>query len=177
MRMCRTIKFSSRAPRRWCALVGGHDPHRLFVEDGLALGEDLETGVLVWVIIAAGFAAGFRGVSGRGVAALTVVVPQGRMAPLPEAPPDEPAATFNGLGDRTRQAIANAAKTGAEISVVLLDRNTGEVVSAVMNACEKVRCRKVNSNSGSGMTLSEVTRVCGGRLGSGSLLSSFCVNR
>jgi hypothetical protein len=61
--------------------------------------------------------------------ALTVVVPQGRMAPLPEAPPDEPAATFGGLRDRTRQAIANAAKTGAQISVVMLDRNTGEVVS------------------------------------------------
>lgn len=51
------------------------------------------------------------------------------MAPLPEAPPDEPAVTFGGLRDRTRQAIANAAKTGAQISVVMLDRNTGEVVS------------------------------------------------
>ncbi|MDG5485534.1 serine hydrolase [Mycolicibacterium gadium] len=61
--------------------------------------------------------------------ALTVVVPQGRMAPLPEAPPDEPAATFNGLGDRTRQAIANAAKTGAQISVAVLDRNTDQQVS------------------------------------------------
>ncbi|BBZ17439.1 serine hydrolase [Mycolicibacterium gadium] len=61
--------------------------------------------------------------------ALTVVVPQGRMAPLPEAPPDEPAATFNGLGDRTRQAIANAAKTGARISVAVLDRNTDQQVS------------------------------------------------
>ena len=61
--------------------------------------------------------------------ALTVVVPQGRMAPLPEVPPDEPAATFSGLGERIRQATAAAAKEGADISVVVLDRNTGQTVS------------------------------------------------
>ena len=59
--------------------------------------------------------------------ALTVVVPQGRMAPLPEVPPDEPAATFNGLGERIQRAVAGAA--GADISVVVLDRGTGQVVS------------------------------------------------
>jgi hypothetical protein len=59
----------------------------------------------------------------------TVVAPQGRMAPLPEAPPDEPAATFDGLDGRARQATADAAKAGAEMSVVVLDRNTGQTVS------------------------------------------------
>jgi hypothetical protein len=52
------------------------------------------------------------------------------MAPLPEAPPDEPAAAFRGLGERTRQATADAVATGAQISVAVLDRNTGAVVSA-----------------------------------------------
>ena len=61
--------------------------------------------------------------------ALTVVVPQGRMAPLPEAPPDEPAATFGGLGERIRRVTADAADGGAQISVVVLDRNTGQIVS------------------------------------------------
>jgi hypothetical protein len=59
--------------------------------------------------------------------ALTVVVPQGRMAPLPEVPPDEPAATFTGLGERIQRAVADAA--GADISVVVLDRGTGQLVS------------------------------------------------
>ena len=60
---------------------------------------------------------------------LTVVVPQGKMAPLPEAPPDELPASFEGLNDRVRQAAAEAAKSGADISITVLDRNTGQVVS------------------------------------------------
>ncbi len=60
---------------------------------------------------------------------LTVVVPQGRSAPLPEAPPDEAAVTFDGLNARARKATADAAKVGADISTVVLDRNTGQVVS------------------------------------------------
>ena len=60
---------------------------------------------------------------------LTVVAPQGSLAPLPEAPPDEPAATFEGLEGRARQATADAAKAGADISAVVLDRNTGQIVS------------------------------------------------
>jgi hypothetical protein len=59
---------------------------------------------------------------------LTVVAPQGDMAPRPEAPPDEPAATFDGLDDRARLATAAAAKAGAEITTVVLDRNTNQVV-------------------------------------------------
>ncbi|MET0757303.1 MAG: hypothetical protein ABWY39_04860 [Mycobacterium sp.] len=60
---------------------------------------------------------------------LTVVAPQGSLAPLPEAPPYEPAATFEGLEGRARQATADAAKGGADISAVVLDRNTGQIVS------------------------------------------------
>jgi beta-lactamase class A len=53
----------------------------------------------------------------------------GTKAPLPEAPPDEPAATFDGLDARARLATADAAKAGADISTVVLDRNTGQIVS------------------------------------------------
>jgi beta-lactamase class A len=53
----------------------------------------------------------------------------GTKAPLPEAPPDEPAATFAGLGARTRQATAEAARAGADITTTVLDRNTGQIVS------------------------------------------------
>ena len=61
---------------------------------------------------------------------LTVVAPpQGGMAALPEAPPDHLAATFDGLDARTSQAAADAAKSGADISAVVLDRNTGQIVS------------------------------------------------
>jgi hypothetical protein len=60
---------------------------------------------------------------------LTVVAPQGPLAPLPEAPPDEPAATFDGLDDRARQATADAARAGADITTTVLDRNTGQIVS------------------------------------------------
>lgn len=56
---------------------------------------------------------------------LTVVAPQGPLAPLPEAPPDEPAASFNGLENRTRQATSEAAAKGADITTVVLDRSTG----------------------------------------------------
>ncbi|WP_102142916.1 hypothetical protein [Mycobacterium hubeiense] len=61
---------------------------------------------------------------------VTGVAPQGELAPLPQAPPDEPAATFDGLADRARQATADAAKAGAKISAVVLDRNTGQIVSS-----------------------------------------------
>jgi len=40
---------------------------------------------------------------------LIVVAPQGPLAPLPEAPPDEPAASFVGLENRTMQATSEAA--------------------------------------------------------------------
>jgi beta-lactamase class A len=60
---------------------------------------------------------------------LTVIAPMGTKAPLPEAPPDEPAAAFDGLDARARLATSDAAKAGADISTVVLDRNTGQIVS------------------------------------------------
>ena len=57
---------------------------------------------------------------------VVVVAPQGRMAPLPEAPPS---AAFEGLQARTQQATADAANAGAEVTVTVLDRNSGQVVS------------------------------------------------
>ena len=60
---------------------------------------------------------------------LTVVAPQGPLAPLPEAPPDEPAAGFDGLDGRTKQATAEAAAKGADLTTVVLDRSTGQRVS------------------------------------------------
>ncbi|MDT5337807.1 MAG: hypothetical protein QOD90_3312 [Mycobacterium sp.] len=62
---------------------------------------------------------------------LTVVAPLGSMAPLPEVPPDEPAAAFVGLGAREQQATAEASKSGADITVAVLDRNTGQLVANV----------------------------------------------
>jgi beta-lactamase class A len=60
---------------------------------------------------------------------LTVDAPMGTRAPLPESPPDEPAATFTGLDDRIRQATAEASKAGADITITVLDRNTGQILS------------------------------------------------
>ncbi|MGE2712519.1 hypothetical protein ACQI4L_00525 [Mycolicibacterium litorale] len=60
---------------------------------------------------------------------LTVVAPQGTMAPLPEAPPDQLPASFAGLDVRTRLATEQAAEQGADITVLLKDRNTGQLVS------------------------------------------------
>jgi hypothetical protein len=61
--------------------------------------------------------------------ALTVVAPQGPLAPLPEAAPDEPASSFDGLDERTEQATADATAKGADITTVVLDRSTGERVT------------------------------------------------
>jgi hypothetical protein len=60
---------------------------------------------------------------------VTVAAPQNNIAPLPQAPPGDPAATFDGLDARAQQAAADAANEGADISVVVMDRNTGQIVS------------------------------------------------
>jgi hypothetical protein len=62
---------------------------------------------------------------------MTIVAPapEGTAAPLPGAPPDQPAATLDGLDARTKQATAEAAKSGAHIETFVLDRTTGQTVS------------------------------------------------
>ncbi|CDO10677.1 hypothetical protein C1S82_00465 [Mycolicibacterium cosmeticum] len=61
---------------------------------------------------------------------LTVIAPLGNSAPLPEAPPDQPAAAFAGLDMRIRQAVTAASADGADITVAILDRNTGQLVTS-----------------------------------------------
>ncbi len=53
-----------------------------------------------------------------------------KMPVLPQAPPTAP---FGGLDARVSQAIADAAGSGADITVAILDRNTGQVVSEAAN--------------------------------------------
>jgi hypothetical protein len=60
---------------------------------------------------------------------MTVVAPLGSLAPLPEAPPDEPVAAFADLQAREQQAIADGSKSGADITVAVLDRNTGQLIT------------------------------------------------
>src|SRR3954447_19282527 len=48
---------------------------------------------------------------------------------LPEQPPAQPTASLDGLDVRVRQATADAAKSGADIETVVLDRDTGQIVS------------------------------------------------
>ena len=81
------------------------------------------------ITVAAGCDAEVYGSPPAGSPPLTVVAPQGSMAPLPEAPPDAPAAAFTGLADREQQASADASDAGADITVAVLDRNTGELVT------------------------------------------------
>jgi len=57
------------------------------------------------------------------------VTPQASLPALPEAPPGPPTATLDGLDVRIRQATADAAKSGADIEAVVLDRDTGQQVS------------------------------------------------
>ncbi|MGV0743459.1 serine hydrolase [Mycolicibacterium sp. XJ870] len=60
--------------------------------------------------------------------------PPASFAPMPEAPPAQPVAPFEGLDARVRQATADAAESGADIKVVVLDRNTGQIVSNAANS-------------------------------------------
>ncbi|BBY79221.1 LppW family protein [Mycolicibacterium pulveris] len=84
-------------------------------------------GATVAVLVGSGCEAGVHGTPPPPAESPVVVIaPQGRMAPLPEAPPP---AAFEGLQDRTKRATADAAAAGAEITVTVLDRNSGQVVS------------------------------------------------
>lgn len=59
--------------------------------------------------------------------------PQATSPALPEAPPGQPPASFTGLDARLQQATADAAKSGADITAVVLDRNSGEIASSGAN--------------------------------------------
>jgi hypothetical protein len=63
-----------------------------------------------------------------------VIAPQAPLTALPEAPPAQPAAAFDGLDARVRQATADAAASGADMETVVLDRTTGQTVSGGGNA-------------------------------------------
>jgi hypothetical protein len=86
--------------------------------------------VLITVPVVAGCEAKVYG-RPPGVAGpqLTVIAPMGTAAPLPQSPPDEPMAAFDGLVSRAQQATTEAAKAGADISAVVLDRNTDQTIS------------------------------------------------
>lgn len=53
--------------------------------------------------------------------------------PVVQEPTGPAAAPFDGLDARTRQATADAAKSGADITVSVLDRHTGAIVSDSAN--------------------------------------------
>lgn len=59
----------------------------------------------------------------------TRVAPPDSMAPLPESAPGGPTVSVEGLRGRVGQATAEAAEAGADIAVLLLDRDTGQTVS------------------------------------------------
>ncbi|MBI3227867.1 MAG: serine hydrolase [Mycolicibacterium cosmeticum] len=52
---------------------------------------------------------------------------------LPQAPPPMPTVGLDGLDARIRQATSDAAKSGADIETVVLDRGTGQTVSNGVN--------------------------------------------
>ncbi|MFO7164524.1 MAG: serine hydrolase [Mycolicibacterium hassiacum] len=87
------------------------------------------------VLLTVSLAACTAGVSGPSPAAdpatepRVVIAPLGNAAPLPEAAPDEPTAAFSGLQARIDRATAAAAAAGANLTMVLLDRNTGQRLS------------------------------------------------
>jgi hypothetical protein len=55
--------------------------------------------------------------------------PQATHTAPPEAPPAEPTVPLAGLDARVRQATAQAAESGADIEIVVLDRKTGQITS------------------------------------------------
>jgi hypothetical protein len=70
----------------------------------------------------------------ENTAQATVSAPEAWLPVLPEAQPNQSAAPFDGLDARVRQATADAAKSGADIETVVLDRNTGQIVSNGANS-------------------------------------------
>src|SRR5690242_5995178 len=66
----------------------------------------------------------------------TVGAPAAAFPALPEAPPTAPRGGLDGLDGldaRDRQATADAAESGANIEIVVMDRDTGQIVSNGVN--------------------------------------------
>ncbi|KAA0118119.1 serine hydrolase [Mycolicibacterium sp. P9-22] len=59
--------------------------------------------------------------------------PHATFPALPEAPPDLPPTSFPEIQARVQQATADAAGSGAEITAVVLDRNTGQTAASGAN--------------------------------------------
>jgi hypothetical protein len=57
------------------------------------------------------------------------VLAMGTSAPLPEAPRNAAGSMFDGLDARIQRATAEAADAGADLSVVVLDRRTGQTLA------------------------------------------------
>src|ERR1700712_1459998 len=55
--------------------------------------------------------------------------PHASLPALSPAPPAQGAAPCDGLDARVREATADAAESGADIDTVVLDRDTGQIVS------------------------------------------------
>jgi hypothetical protein len=55
--------------------------------------------------------------------------PHASLPALSPAPPAQAVAPFDGLDARVREATADAAESGADIDTVVLDRDTGQIVS------------------------------------------------
>jgi hypothetical protein len=58
-----------------------------------------------------------------------VTAPQAPQSAAPQAPPAGPPASFEGLDARVRQATADAAGSGADLEIAVMDRTTGQVVT------------------------------------------------
>ncbi|GAC1396504.1 MAG: LppW family protein [Mycobacterium sp.] len=85
--------------------------------------------MVIAVPIVAGCEAKVYGDTPSAAAQWTVVAPMGSDGPQPDAARDEPAAVFDGLISREQQATSDAAKAGADLSAVVLDRSTNQVIS------------------------------------------------
>lgn len=64
----------------------------------------------------------------EGTVQTSVAAPQAPPV-RPQDPPTQPSAPLAGLDARVRQSTADAAASGADMEIVVLDRNTGEIVS------------------------------------------------
>ena len=86
-------------------------------------------GIVAAVVVAGCTAPGYvKTLAAPAPPRLTVVVPQGNTGPLPAAQPDNPTVDFDSVQALADQATDEAADAGADITLRLLDRSTGQTV-------------------------------------------------